>query len=124
MAAAAPKYDVFQAIADPTRRKLLTMLGGQEMSIAQISGHFPISRTAVNKHLHILSDAGLVHHHKVGRETRYHLQPDRLLELKKWLQYFDRFWDNKLAMLQYLVEQEDDEPTPFTSPKLVERESD
>ena len=114
MAAAAPKPDVFQAVADPTRRQLLKMLGEQEMSVTQISGHFPISRTAVNKHLHILSDAGLVSHSKVGRETRYQLQPDRLMELKKWLDYFERFWDNKLAMLRHLVESDDDsEAEPF-----------
>jgi DNA-binding transcriptional ArsR family regulator len=121
MAAVASKFDVFQAIADPTRRQMLTMLGDKEMSITQISGYFPISRTAVNKHLHILYDAGLVSQEKVGRETRYQLQPQKLLELKQWLAYFEQFWDNKLAMLRYLVENDDDsEPNEL---KLVGRES-
>lgn len=116
---ASAKADVFQAIADPTRRQLLKLLGANEMSVTQISGHFTISRTAVNKHLHILSDAGLVSQTKVGRETRYQLQPDRLLELKRWLAYFEQYWDNKLALLKLLVES-DDSREPSTAPlKLV-----
>ncbi len=60
MVAALPKHDVFQAIADPTRSRLLRLLADKEMPIASITEYFPISRTAVNKHLHVLSDAGLV----------------------------------------------------------------
>jgi DNA-binding transcriptional ArsR family regulator len=54
MAAAAPKPDVFQAIADPTRRSLLRLLVDQELPVTVISGHFPMTRTAVSKHLRIL----------------------------------------------------------------------
>jgi DNA-binding transcriptional ArsR family regulator len=104
MAAAAPKPDVFQAIADPTRRSLLRLLVDQELPVTVISGHFPMTRTAVSKHLRILSDAGLVKGRKVGRETRYRLEPEPLLELKKWLAYYERFWENKLAALQRYVE--------------------
>ncbi|NOU94520.1 metalloregulator ArsR/SmtB family transcription factor [Paenibacillus sp. LMG 31456] len=106
MADAAPKHDVFQAIADPTRRKLLQLLSDQEMPVTVISGHFPMSRTAVSKHLRILSDAGLVKEQKVGRETRYSLQAEPLLELKRWLAYYERFWENKLNVLKHLVENE------------------
>ncbi|MHA6481951.1 ArsR/SmtB family transcription factor [Paenibacillus sp. strain BS8-2] len=98
------KFDIFQAIADPTRRELLQMLGGQEMPVGAISSHFPISRTAVSKHLRVLSDAGLVQDRKVGRETRYRLNPEPLSELKRWLSYFDRYWENKLSMLKHYVE--------------------
>jgi DNA-binding transcriptional ArsR family regulator len=104
MAAAAPKPDVFQAIADPTRRSLLRLLVDQELPVTVISGHFPMTRTAVSKHLRILSDAGLVKGRTVGRETRYRLEPEPLLELKKWLAYYERFWENKLAALQRYVE--------------------
>lgn len=101
----APERDVFQAIADPTRRQLLKLLGDrEEMPVTAISGHFPMSRTAVSKHLRILSDAGLVKERKVGREKRYRLDPEPLLELKRWLAYYERFWENKLAMLQHYVE--------------------
>jgi DNA-binding transcriptional ArsR family regulator len=104
MGAELPKYDVFQAIADPTRRKLLRLLADQEMSVTVISAHFPMTRTAVSKHLRILSTAGLVKEQKVGRETRYRLQPEPLLELKQWLSFYEQFWDNKLSMLKHLVE--------------------
>lgn len=100
-------HDVFQAIADPTRRNLLTLLTNREMSIAAISECFPISRTAVNKHLRVLSDAGLVRSQRVGRETRFTLQPDPLAEVKQWLAFFDRFWDEKLGALQKYVESDD-----------------
>ncbi len=104
----ARKHDIFQAIADPTRRQLIRMLADKEMSIVSITNHVPVSRTAVNKHLHILSDAGLVGRRKVGRETRYILQPEPLLELKKWLAYYEQFWDNKMAMLKHYVENGND----------------
>jgi len=103
-----PKHDVFQAIADPTRRELLTLLSDNEMPVTVISNHFPMSRTAVSKHLHILADAGLVSERKVGRETRYKLQPEPLLELKKWLSYYERFWDTKLMALKNFVETKGD----------------
>ena len=99
-----PKHDVFQAIADPTRRELLSLLSEEEMPVTTISAQFPISRTAVSKHLHILAEAGLVSERKVGRETRYKLQPEPLLELKQWLAYYERFWDNKLVALKNYVE--------------------
>ncbi|UFJ42618.1 metalloregulator ArsR/SmtB family transcription factor [Brevibacillus humidisoli] len=105
--AAALKHDVFQAIADPTRRKLLRLLGDQEMPVTVISNHFPMSRTAVSKHLRILSEAGLVKQRKVGRETRYRLEPEPLQELKRWLAYYERFWENKITALRRYVETDD-----------------
>jgi DNA-binding transcriptional ArsR family regulator len=104
LTAPALKHDVFQAIADPTRRRLLKLLADKEMPIAAISECFPITRTAVNKHLHVLSDAGLVSSKKVGRETRYKLQPEPLVEIKQWLTFFEEYWDEKLSALKMFVE--------------------
>jgi DNA-binding transcriptional ArsR family regulator len=101
---AVQKYDVFQAIADPSRRKMLKLLANQELPVTVISKHFPMSRTAVSKHLRILSEANLLSVEKVGREIRYKLQPDTLLELKHWLSFYEQFWDNKISMLRHLVE--------------------
>ncbi|WP_178023202.1 helix-turn-helix transcriptional regulator [uncultured Paenibacillus sp.] len=106
--AASAKHDVFQAIADPTRRELLQLLGGRELPLKDISGRFPMSRTAVSKHLRILAEAGLVKERKVGRETRFRLDADPLLELKRWLEYYERFWENKLSLLKHYVETEPD----------------
>jgi len=108
LAAPALKHDVFQAIADPTRRRMLTLLADKEMPIAAISECFPITRTAVNKHLHVLSDAGLVSSKKVGRETRYKLQPEPLVEIKQWLNFFEQYWDEKLFALKLFVESDDE----------------
>lgn len=124
MASSAPKYDVFQAIADPTRRRLLQLLVEQEMPVTVISGHFPISRTAVSKHLRILAEAGLVHERKVGRETRYRMQPEPLQELKQWLAYYEQFWDNKLAALAHYMENQDSEGMVDRVPKIVKQERD
>jgi DNA-binding transcriptional ArsR family regulator len=104
MSSSQAKHDVFQAVADPTRRKLLKLLSNQEMSISGLSDHFPMSRTAVAKHLHILADAGLVKEKKAGREKRYRFEPEPLLELREWLNYFELFWENKLHALKLFVE--------------------
>ncbi|MEW5322350.1 metalloregulator ArsR/SmtB family transcription factor [Geobacillus thermoleovorans] len=109
-AVSVPKHDVFHAIADPTRRQMLQLLADNELSIAAIAQFFPISRTAVNKHLHILAEAGLVSCRKAGRETRYKLEPKPLTELKTWLSFFEQYWDERLAALKHLVEA-DEEPS-------------
>ncbi|PFE03556.1 ArsR family transcriptional regulator [Bacillus cereus] len=107
MSSSAAKYDVFQAIADPTRREVLRLLTEKELPISKITDHFPMSRTAVAKHLHILSEAKLVSGRKVGREKIYRLQPEPLAELQEWLSYYEQFWNNKLSMLKYVVENEE-----------------
>jgi DNA-binding transcriptional ArsR family regulator len=107
MADTYPKHDVFQAIADPTRRELLKLLSEKEMPVTIISEQFPISRTAVSKHLNILAEAGLVSVRKAGRETRYALQPEPLKELKYWLSYYEKFWDDKLNALKNFVEKDE-----------------
>ncbi|MGA9225300.1 MAG: metalloregulator ArsR/SmtB family transcription factor [Mesobacillus sp.] len=104
MGASEAKHDVFQAIADPTRRKILKLLADQELPIASITESFPITRTAVNKHLFVLSEAGLVSNRRIGRETRFSLQPEPLQELKEWLSFFELYWDNKLTALKNFVE--------------------
>ncbi|MDP4085914.1 MAG: metalloregulator ArsR/SmtB family transcription factor [Bacillota bacterium] len=109
MASSSVKHDVFQAIADPTRRKMLKLLSNEEMPVTSITGHFPMSRTAVSKHLRILKEAGLVKERKVGRETRYKLEAEPLYELKDWLQFFELFWENKLNALKRFVESNDSE---------------
>ncbi|MFE5431104.1 MULTISPECIES: helix-turn-helix transcriptional regulator [Bacillaceae] len=101
---AAEKHDVFQAIADPTRRKVLQLLAEGDLPISKITSHFSMSRTAIAKHLHILSEAELVSGRKVGREKRFRLQPEPLAELKQWLSFYDQFWDNKLSILKHVIE--------------------
>ncbi|WP_435166363.1 ArsR/SmtB family transcription factor [Paenibacillus glycanilyticus] len=118
--ASEPKHDVFQAIADPTRRSLLQLLVDQEMPVNVISGHYSMSRTAVSKHLRVLAEAGLVKERKVGRETRYRLEPEPLLELKRWLSYYERFWENKLQALKRFVEEDMPAGEPSGPLKVIE----
>ncbi|MCJ8008302.1 ArsR/SmtB family transcription factor [Lederbergia wuyishanensis] len=108
MSSPAKKYDVFQSIADPTRRKMLQLLAQKEMPISTITSHFSMSRTAIAKHLHILSEAELVNGRKVGREKIYSLKPEPFEELKQWLSYYDQFWSNKLSMLKNTVENKEE----------------
>jgi DNA-binding transcriptional ArsR family regulator len=105
----AVKHDVFQAIADPTRREVLRLLANKELPISKISEHFPISRTAVAKHLHILSEANLVSGNKIGREKIYRLHPEPLAEVQQWLSYYEQFWHNKLSILKHVVENDRDQ---------------
>ena len=102
------RYDVFQAVADRTRREMIHLLADQAMSIAAIAGHFPISRTAVNKHLHVLAGAGLLSRRKVGRETRYQLQAEPLHELQEWVSDYERYWESHLESLRKYVETDPD----------------
>jgi DNA-binding transcriptional ArsR family regulator len=102
------KHDVFQAISDPTRRSMLKLLADGEMSIAEIVVYFPLSRTAVNKHLHILSDSGLVRSRKAVRETRYMLIPEPLIKIQNWLSFFEQFWETKLYALKRFLEEDND----------------
>lgn len=104
---AAPEHDVFQAIADPSRRAMLKLLAEGELPIAAIAERFPISRTAVNKHLHVLANAGLVDSRRVGRQTRYRLRAEPLKQIGDWLSFFESYWDDKLLALREWVEEEE-----------------
>lgn len=104
---AAPEHDVFQAIADPSRRAMLKLLAEGELPIAAIAERFPISRTAVNKHLHVLANAGLVDSRRVGRQTRYRLRAEPLKQIGDWLSFFESYWDDKLSALREWVEEEE-----------------
>ncbi|WP_188805269.1 ArsR/SmtB family transcription factor [Sporolactobacillus putidus] len=116
MAAPRQEHDVFQAIADPTRRKILRLLVEKELPISEITDQFPMSRTAIAKHLRVLSEAQLVSGKKIGREKHYRLRPESLAELQEWLSYFEQFWNNKLTMLKYRVEHQEDKNSIVVKP--------
>lgn len=100
--------DVFAAIADPTRRKLLSLLAAaEELPLHEITPHFQMGRTAVSKHLAILKDAGLVSDRKAGRETRYRLVAAPLQEVKDWVSFYEQFWSERVALLKNLLEEEE-----------------
>ncbi|WP_404456530.1 ArsR/SmtB family transcription factor [Virgibacillus necropolis] len=83
---------------------MLELLAKGDLSIKGISQNFPVSRTAVVKHLNVLTEAKLVNGRKTGREKIYTLLPEELVELKHWLSFFEQYWDNKISMLKQHVE--------------------
>jgi len=90
--------DVFDAIADPTRRRLIHLLAeAEEMPLHELTVQFPMGRTAVSKHLTILKEAGLVIDRKVGRETRFRLNASPLREIQDWVAFYNKFWSTKLS---------------------------
>ncbi|REK76826.1 ArsR/SmtB family transcription factor [Paenibacillus paeoniae] len=100
--------DVFDAIADPTRRQLIHLLAlGEEQPLHELTSQFPMGRTAVSKHLTILKEAGLVNDRKVGRETRYKLNASPLREVQDWVAFYSKFWSANMLRLNQLLEEED-----------------
>jgi DNA-binding transcriptional ArsR family regulator len=99
--------DVYDAVADPTRRQLLDLLAtAGEFPLHALVERFPMGRTAIAKHLAILKEAGLVADRRVGRETRYRLNPGPLREIGQWVAFHERFWAERMANLQRLLEEE------------------
>ena len=100
--------DVYSAIADPTRRRILDLLAERGSSVTQLAEPFRMSRPAVSQHLRVLREAGLVREQKSGRQRIYRLAPDGLREVDAWLAGYRRFWQSKLAALgDYLDAMED-----------------
>jgi DNA-binding transcriptional ArsR family regulator len=97
--------DPFEAIADSNRRAILMLLSQDKQSINTIAGNFDISRPAVSKHIKVLYDAGLIAITDSGRERYCELKPDGFEEVKQWMEYFDRFWKQKLTNLENLLNQ-------------------
>jgi len=94
------RRDVFQAIADPTRRAILTLIALQAMTPNALAEHFDTSRQAVSKHLKILTECQLVKQEQVGREINYHFNPEKMKEVADWLAPFTKLWDDRFNKLE------------------------
>ncbi|UKL00426.1 ArsR/SmtB family transcription factor [Brevibacillus brevis] len=104
-----PLRDVFDAIADPTRRRLIRLLAeAEEMPLHELTAQFQMGRTAVSKHLTILKEAGLVLDRKVGRETRFRLNAAPLREIQDWLAFYTQFWNTNMLRLNQFLEEEEE----------------
>lgn len=95
---------VFRALADPTRRAIISMLADGARPIADIAAEFDMTRPAIAKHLAVLRDGGIVVAEPRGRERINRLNPEALKTAADWLNHFDRFWDGRLAKLKEAVE--------------------
>jgi DNA-binding transcriptional ArsR family regulator len=105
MAEADKSQPVFRALADPTRRAIISMLAERPRSIGEVAGAFDVTRNAIVKHLAILSEGGLIEVEAKGRERINHLKPEALKSAADWLNYFDQYWDARLAALKSIVEE-------------------
>jgi DNA-binding transcriptional ArsR family regulator len=95
---------VFSALADPTRRRLLSAISATPATATELAGDLPISRQAVTKHLGALADAGLLERERVGRDIRYRVTPEPLSEAASWMAQVGGQWDRRLASLRQTVD--------------------
>jgi DNA-binding transcriptional ArsR family regulator len=97
------RRDVFQAIADPTRRAILGLIASQAMTPNELAGKFDSSRQAVSKHIKILVECQLVKQEQSGREIYYHFNAKKLKEVDKWLAPFRAMWEDKFNQLDNVL---------------------
>ena len=97
------RRDVFQAIADPTRRAILSLIALQAMTPNAVAEHFNSSRQAVSKHIKILTECKLVKQEQSGREIYYHFNPSKLKEVDKWLDPFRKTWEDRFSSLDNVL---------------------
>ena len=98
------RRDIFQAVADPTRRAILTLIAAQAMTPNALAEHFDTSRQAVSKHLKILDECGLLQQEQRGREIYYQLEIDKMKEIDKWLEQFRKIWEARFSQLDDLLD--------------------
>jgi DNA-binding transcriptional ArsR family regulator len=97
------RRDIFQAIADPTRRAIIALIALQAMTPNAIAENFNTSRQAVSKHLRILTECKLVKQEQKGREIYYSLEIGKMKEIDKWLEQFKKIWETKFNQLDNVL---------------------
>ena len=103
---------VFHALSDATRRQMLRDLAGGERTVGQLAGPFPISLAAASKHIKALENAGLIRREVRGRTHLCRLDPGPLASAHQWLSFYERFWTDRLDVLEDLLRQENPRPSP------------
>ncbi len=94
------RRDVFQAIADPTRREIISMIAQKPLNVNTVAGNFEVSRTAIYKHVKILTECGLITIKQHGRERYYEAKLRKLNEVSDWIEQYRKFWNDKLDSLE------------------------
>lgn len=105
MSRATASADIFQAIADPTRRALLDRLRHGEQPVKQLAEPFEMSMPAISQHLQVLCEVSLVTQRRVGRQRLYRLNPKPLKEVSNWIANYEQFWQEKLECLSSYLEE-------------------
>lgn len=97
------RRDVFQAIADPTRRAIIALIALQAMTPNALAEHFDTSRQAVSKHIKILTECELVRQEQSGREIYYHFNPTKMKEIDQWLEKLRALWEDRFNQLDNVL---------------------
>ena len=99
------RRDVFQAIADPTRRAILLLTAAQSMTAGAIAANFDTARPTVSRHLQILTECGLLQQEQNGREMHYRLNPVKMKEVSDFIEPFRKMWDDRFNKLEDVMKQ-------------------
>lgn len=99
------RRDVFQAIADPTRRAILVLVASHAMTAGAIAANFDTARPTVSKHLQILTECELLQQEQSGREIFYHLNPQKMKEIADFIEPFRNMWDDRFNKLEAIMKQ-------------------
>jgi len=97
------RRDIFQAVADPTRRAIIALIAMQAMTPNALAEHFDTSRQAISKHLKILTECEVVKQEFQGREIYYQLEIDKIKEIDKWISQFRKIWETKFKQLDNVL---------------------
>src|SRR6185369_10337438 len=97
------RRDVFQAIADPTRREIINMLAQQKLNLNAVAENFDVSRPAISKHIKILTECGLIVIRQEGRERYCEAKLQKLNEVSRWIEQYRVFWAGKLDALEHFL---------------------
>ncbi|MCW9707273.1 ArsR/SmtB family transcription factor [Fodinibius salsisoli] len=97
------RRDVFQAIADPTRREILCLIAKEPLNLNSIAENFDMSRPAISQHIKVLDESGLVAMRKKGRQRFCHIRPQKMKEVDRWLEQFRQLWEDRFSQLDQVL---------------------
>jgi len=101
------RRDVFQAIADPTRREIIRLIAQRPLNVNAVAGNFNVSRTAIYKHVKMLTECGLVVTRRLGRERFYEARLELLHEVSDWVEQYRQYWNARLDALECYLDARD-----------------
>ena len=97
------RRDIFQAIADPTRRAIITLIAVQAMTPNAIAERFDTTRQSISKHIRILTECELISQKQMGREIYYQLEVKKMQEIDQWLEQFRKIWEQRFNQLDQVL---------------------
>jgi len=115
------RRDVFQAIADPTRRAIISMIAHESLNLNSVAEQFHVSRPAISKHIKILTECGLIEIKQQGRERYCEARLQKLNEVSDWVEQYKQFWNAKLDSLETYLKELQAKPKIIPSKKIVSK---